>query len=54
MIERIVSGGQTGADRAALDVAIEFGIPLGAWVPSVCLLHRLGSVIALFQDWLEI
>jgi hypothetical protein len=33
MIERIVSGGQTGADQAALDVALELGIPHGGWVP---------------------
>lgn len=29
----IVSGGQTGADRAALDFAIEFGFPHGGWCP---------------------
>jgi hypothetical protein len=28
-----VSGGQTGADRAALDVAIRLGIPYGGWCP---------------------
>lgn len=33
MIRRIVSGGQTGADRAGLDVAIELGIPHGGWCP---------------------
>ena len=33
MIEKIVSGGQTGADRAALDVALELGIPCGGWCP---------------------
>jgi len=33
MIERVISGGQTGADRAALDVAIELGIPHGGWIP---------------------
>jgi hypothetical protein len=32
-IERIVSGGQTGVDRAALDVAQELGIPCGGWCP---------------------
>jgi hypothetical protein len=32
-IRKIVSGGQTGADRAALDVAIERGIPHGGWIP---------------------
>jgi hypothetical protein len=30
---RIVSGGQTGVDRAALDVALSLGIPCGGWVP---------------------
>ncbi|MFO8239670.1 MAG: putative molybdenum carrier protein [Dissulfuribacterales bacterium] len=32
-ITKIISGGQTGADQAALDVAIEKGIPYGGWVP---------------------
>ncbi|MBW1722326.1 MAG: putative molybdenum carrier protein [Deltaproteobacteria bacterium] len=31
---KIVSGGQTGVDRAALDVAIKLGIPHGGWVPA--------------------
>jgi hypothetical protein len=30
---RIVSGGQSGADRAALDAAIRLGIPHGGWLP---------------------
>ncbi len=30
----IVSGGQTGADRAALDWAISRGIPHGGWCPA--------------------
>jgi len=33
MIAKIISGGQTGADRAALDAAIQIGIPHGGWVP---------------------
>jgi hypothetical protein len=33
IVARIVSGGQTGVDRAALDVAISLGIPCGGWVP---------------------
>ena len=33
MIKKLVSGAQTGADRAALDVAMERGIPCGGWVP---------------------
>lgn len=32
-LERIVSGGQTGVDRAALDAAIALGIPHGGWCP---------------------
>ncbi len=32
-ISRIVSGGQTGVDRAALDVALERGLPCGGWCP---------------------
>ncbi len=32
-VERIVAGGQTGADRAALDVALEYGLTVGGWVP---------------------
>ena len=33
MVHKIVSGGQTGADRAALDVAIRLGYDCGGWVP---------------------
>jgi hypothetical protein len=29
----IWSGGQTGVDRAALDVARELGFPIGGWIP---------------------
>jgi hypothetical protein len=33
MLTKIISGGQTGADRAALDVAIKLDIPHGGWIP---------------------
>src|ERR1700730_12095061 len=33
MIEKIISGGQTGVDRAALDVALTLGIACGGWCP---------------------
>ena len=33
MLIKIISGGQTGADQAALDFAIENGIPHGGWIP---------------------
>lgn len=32
-IRKLVSGAQTGVDRAALDVAIAHGLPYGGWVP---------------------
>lgn len=32
-VVRLVSGGQTGADRAAVDFAITNGIDYGGWVP---------------------
>jgi len=30
---KIISGGQTGVDRAGLDVALELGLPCGGWCP---------------------
>jgi len=33
MLRKIVSGGQTGADRAALDAALEQGLKIGGWIP---------------------
>ncbi len=32
-IKKIISGGQTGADQAALDAAIKLGFPHGGWAP---------------------
>ncbi len=32
-IQKIVSGGQTGVDRAALDAALAAGVPIGGWCP---------------------
>lgn len=32
-VKKIISGGQTGADRAALDFAIHCGLPHGGWCP---------------------
>lgn len=33
IVEKIISGGQTGADRGGLDAAIALGIPHGGWCP---------------------
>jgi hypothetical protein len=32
-LSKVVSGGQTGVDRAALDAALELGIVCGGWCP---------------------
>ena len=32
-IQKIISGGQAGADQGALDAALELGIPCGGWCP---------------------
>ena len=45
---KIISGGQTGADRAALDVAIELGVPHGGWIPKGRLTEE-GSLPAKYQ-----
>jgi hypothetical protein len=34
IFSKIISGGQIGVDRAALEVAMELGIPCGGWCPS--------------------
>lgn len=33
MITRIISGAQTGSDRAGLDAALHIGIDVGGWIP---------------------
>ena len=33
IVQKVVSGGQTGVDRAALDVALELGLARGGWCP---------------------
>ena len=47
-LRRIVSGGQTGVDRAALDVAIELGIEHGGWCPRGRL-SETGPIPACYQ-----
>lgn len=34
MLEKIISGGQTGVDRAGLDVALALGLLVGGWCPN--------------------
>jgi len=33
MLRKIISGGQTGVDRGALDAALEAGFACGGWCP---------------------
>ncbi len=33
MLRKVISGGQTGVDRAALDAALECGLEIGGWCP---------------------
>jgi hypothetical protein len=33
MLRKLVTGGQTGVDRGALDAALERGFPCGGWCP---------------------
>jgi hypothetical protein len=33
LIQKIISGGQSGVDRAALEVALDLGLECGGWVP---------------------
>lgn len=32
-LRKIISGGQTGVDRAALDIGLSLNIPIGGWCP---------------------
>ena len=42
MLTKIISGGQTGADQAALDFAIKHSIPHGGWIPNESEKQRTG------------
>ena len=47
-IKKIVSGGQTGADQAALDFALAENIPHGGWIPKGRLTEK-GPLPAKYQ-----
>jgi hypothetical protein len=36
MLKKIISGGQVGADQAALDAAIKYNFPYGGWIQKGC------------------
>lgn len=56
MIEKIISGGQTGVDLAALDSAILFSIPHGGWCPKGRInekgtIHKKYQLIEVFGEY---
>lgn len=53
-MRQLVSGGQTGADRAALDVAAELGIPRGGWCPAGGLAEDLSEPPGLLTAYPEL
>ena len=34
VVAKIISGGQTGVDRAGLALAVDYGLPHGGWCPA--------------------
>lgn len=50
MITKVVSGGQTGADRAGLIAAKKAGIPTGGWIPKGALTEE-GSKPELLTEY---
>ena len=51
-LKKVVSGGQTGADRAALDVALERGLLVGGWIPKGRLAED-GPIPAQYRGFVE-
>ncbi len=52
-VERIVSGGQSGVDRAALQTGRDLGIPVGGWCPAGGWAEDVPDVRALFPELRE-
>jgi hypothetical protein len=51
---RLVSGGQTGVDRAALEVGRRTGIPIGGWCPAGGLAEDLTAPPGLLELYPEL
>ncbi|MBU1344042.1 MAG: putative molybdenum carrier protein [Proteobacteria bacterium] len=52
VIDKIISGGQTGADIAGIDAAISCGVPYGGWLPKGRKSEN-GTVPETYTDFLE-
>jgi NADPH:quinone reductase-like Zn-dependent oxidoreductase len=52
MITKIISGGQTGADRAALDFSLKFYFPHGGWIPKGRCAGGLGDLPGTLAEYL--
>jgi hypothetical protein len=52
-ITRIVSGGQTGADRGGLEAALYCRVPYGGWIPKGRRAEKRGKVPAKYEDMQE-
>jgi Circularly permutated YpsA SLOG family len=50
---KIISGGQTGADQAALDVAVSLGMSYGGWVPKGGLDEHGPGLLTKYPNMLE-
>ncbi|GGI82681.1 putative molybdenum carrier protein [Legionella impletisoli] len=53
MIEKIVSGGQTGVDQAALLIASELGLEVGGWCPKGGLDENGDSILEKYESMEE-
>jgi len=53
MIEKIVSGGQTGVDQAGLLIAEELKIPIGGWCPKGGLDEKGDSILETYPSLME-
>ena len=53
-IKRIRTGGQSGVDRAAMDIAREYGIPLCGWCPKGGWAEDYPSAPGLLRDYPEL
>jgi hypothetical protein len=50
-VAKIVSGGQSGVDRAALDAALELQIPYGGWCPAGGAAEDMGTPPGLLEHY---